>query len=183
MEILTVLKYTLLPTVLVAAGIIFLILALRAQTGGKTRIFSKRQYISMAIGIVLLLFGISSFLSFAARNSSGLNSPPTILGVTIRESHEGGELVYYQEVNFYDEDGNTNVVERNLVDLSDPAQRQYIQIQNGVINDVPEVQKIRSTTTEPWYCDGRVYVATLEVSLLDKDGNRSERIRYTIDCK
>jgi hypothetical protein len=183
MKILTVLKNMLIPAILVAAGIIFLTLAMRARSGGNNQAPGRRQYISIAIGIVLLLFGISLFLFLTARDSPGAAGPPTILGVTIKASHEGGELVYYQEVNFYDEDGNTNAIERNLVDLSDPSQRPYIQIQNGVINDVPEVQMIRSSTTETWHCYGRVYVATLEVSLVDEDGNRSKPVRYTIDCK
>lgn len=183
MEILTVLKGTLIPTILVIAGIIFLIPAIATRTGGKIKLPGKRQNTFIAIGIVLVFFGISLFLFLSMGDIFGATSPPTIIGVTIRESHEDGELIFYQEINFYDEDGNTNVVEWDLVDLSDPSQRQYIQIQNGVVDALPQIQKIRSTATRAWYCEGRVYDATLEVSLLDRDGNRSKPVRYTIKCK
>jgi hypothetical protein len=183
MKILNVLKDTPIPTILVVAGLLFLVLSFMTKDGWKIKAPGKQQKVSIAIGAVLLFFGISLFLFPTMADNLGLNNPPTIMGVTIRESHEGGELVYYQEINFYDDDGNTNTVEWDLVDLSDPAQRQYIHLQNGVINDLPEIQKIRSTTTGTWYCEGRIYVATLEVSLLDRDGNRSESVRYTIDCK
>lgn len=143
----------------------------------------KRKNTPIAIGILLLLFGISLYLFLTMGDSSGVTNPPTILGVTIRESRDEGELVIYQEINFYDDDGNTDFVKWDLVDLSDPSQRQYIQIQDGVVNDLPEVQKIRSTTKGTWYCEGRIYVATLEVSLSDRNGNRSEPVRYTIKCK
>jgi hypothetical protein len=183
MKILTVLKDTPIPTVLVLSGFFFLILSFRTQNGWKIKVSSKRQKVTVAIGAILLFFGISLYLFPTMADNFGLVSPPTILGVTIRESHEGGELVYYQEVKFYDDDGNTNSVEWDLVDLSDPSQRQFIHLQNGVINDLPAIQKIRSTTTEAWYCEGRSYVATLEVSLSDRDGNRSKPVRYTIECK
>jgi len=183
MEFLTGLKDTPIPMILIVAGFFFLVFSFGNQISGKIKMSGKRKNTFIAIGIVLLFFGISLYLFPIIGDSLGVTSPPTILGVTIRESHEGGKLVYYQEVNFYDEDGNTNAVEWDLVDLSDPSQRQYIQLQKGVINDMPKVQKIRSTTTRTWYCEGHVYVATLEVSLVDSDGNRSEPIRFTIDCK
>jgi len=183
MEIFTGLKDTPIPTILLVAGVFIQTYSIVTQISGKIKVSSKRQNISIAIGIVLLLFGISLYLFPTIGGGFGVTSPPTVMGVTIRESLEEGELVYYQEINFYDEDGNTNVVEWDLVDLSDPSQRQYIQLQNGVINDLPAVQKIRSSVTETWYCDGYVYVATLEVSLVDSDGNRSEPVRYIIECR
>lgn len=183
MEVLTVLKDTPIPTILIAAGILFLVLSTMTHLGGKIELSGKQQKVSIAIGIVLLFSGSGLYLLPTMGEDPGVTSPPTILGVTIRESREEGELIIYERINFYDENGNTNVVERDLVDLSDPSQRQFIQIQNGVINDLPEIQKIRSSTTSTWYCEGRVYVATIEVSLLDKDGNRSEPVRYTIECK
>jgi hypothetical protein len=111
------------------------------------------------------------------------SNPPTILGVTVRADQEASGLVYHQEINFFDEDGNTNQVERELVDLSDPSQRPFIQIQNGTVDALPEVQNIRATVTQTWRCEGHIYVATLEVSLVDSQGNRSEPVRYRIDCK
>lgn len=182
MQILTVLRNILTPTILLAAGFFLLFPVITARMRGKIDLPPKRQYTFIAIGIVLLLVGISLSLLPNMGVNSGRPNSPTILGVTIRKSQENGELVYYQEVNFYDEDGNTNAVEWNLLDLSDPTQRQSIELENGVVDALPEVQKIRSKVTEPWHCNGQVYVATVEVSLVDQDGNRSERIRYTIDC-
>jgi hypothetical protein len=182
MEILSALKDSPVPTILVVAGIFFLTLAIATQLGWKIKVSSQQQKVSVVIGALLLFFGISLYLFPTLADSFGAKSPPVILGVTIRESHEEGELVIYQEINFYDDDGNTNRVEWDLIDLSDPSQSPYIQTQNEVINDLPEIQKIRSTATRAWYCEGRVYNATLEVSLSDSDGNRSKPVRYTIKC-
>jgi hypothetical protein len=183
MEILSVLKNSPIPIILVLTGIVFLFLPSAAQNVWKIKLPGRQQKTSIAVGLGLLFLGLSIYLIPAVGASLGANNPPTIMGVTIRASREAGELVYYQEINFYDEDGNTNIVERKLVDLSDQSQRQYIQIQDGVVDDSPQIQKIRSATTETWHCEGRIYVATLEVSLLDKDGNRSKPVRYSIDCK
>ena len=145
--------------------------------------FSKRLKTFIAIGSILLLFGISLYLFLKIAGNLSATNPPTILGVIIREGRLKGELVFYQEINFYDEDGNTNLVEWELVDLSDPSQRQYMQLQDGVVDDLPQIQKIRSTAKGTWHCEGRTYVAILDVSLLDRDGNRSEAVRYKIECK
>ena len=183
MEILTTLKDSPIPTILVVAGFFFLALALMNQIGWKIKMSGQQLKVSVAIGSVLLFLGIGLYLLPGMGNRFGAESPPTILGVTIREGQEEGELVIYQEINFYDDDGNTDRVEWELIDLSDPAQSQYIPTQNGVVNDLPEIQKIRATVIRTWFCEGRVYDATLEVSLLDKDDNRSESVHYIIRCK
>lgn len=182
MEILTIVKDTPIPTILVAAGVFFLLSSILAQRGWKIKMSSKRQKVFIALGGILLLFGISLYLLTTLFQYFGKTSPPTIMGVVIRKNLEEGEVVISQEINFYDEDGNTNLVEWDLVDLSDPSQREYMQLQNGAIDDLPAVQKIRSTAKRIWRCEGHTYVATLEVSLLDRDGNRSEPVRYTIEC-
>jgi hypothetical protein len=182
MEILTTLKDSPIPTILVVAGFFFLALALMNQIGWKIKMSGQQQKVSLILGSVLLLLGLSLYLLPGMGNRFGAKSPPTILGVTIREGQEEGEPVIYQEINFYDDDGNTNRVEWELIDLSDPAQSQYIPTQNDVVNALPEIQKIRATVTRTWFCEGRVYDATLEVSLLDKDDNRSESVRYSIRC-
>jgi len=181
-EILTVLKDTPIPTILVVGGIFFLALSIVTQIGGKIKVSRKRQNTSIAIGAVLLVIGIALYLIPAPGNGPGASDAPTILGVTIRQTHEGDQLVIYQEVNFYDEDGNTNAVEWELIDLSDPSQREYIDIHNGVVDAPPELQKIRAQVTGTWYCEGHSYVATLAVTLVDLEGNRSEPVRYTVDC-
>ena len=182
MEILTALKDTPIPIILVVTGFFFLALAAMTQIGWKIKMSGQQQKMSLILGGVLLLLGISLYLLPGMGNRFGAENPPTILGVTIREGREEGEPVIYQEINFYDDDGNTNRVEWELIDLSDPAQSQYIPTQNGVVNALPELQKIRATVTRTWFCEGRVYDVTLEVSLLDKDDNRSESVRYIIRC-
>jgi len=183
MEILTVLKDTPIPTLLVAGGLVFLILAIVSQAGGKFKVASKRQNISIVIGIVLLLFGVVLYLIPTMKPDSQKNNIPTITGVAMREDIENGELVIRQEINFFDKDGNTNYVEWELVNLSDPSQRQYIQIKNGEVNALLEEQINGTYTIGAWNCRGHVYVATLDVYLLDKSGGRSEPYRYTIECK
>lgn len=175
-----------IPILLLLAGIFFLVLPFLPRVSGKFKVSGRQRILFLGIGFLLLVFGASLF--FLPGNVGGItgltsSNPPTILGVTIRADQEGGGLVYHQEINFFDEDGNTDLVERELVDLTDPSQRQFIQVQNGPVVAPTEVQKIRATVTEIWRCEGHIYVATIEVSLLDRDGNRSEPVRYRIDCK
>jgi len=183
MEFLSFLKDTPIPTLLVFGGFVFLILAIVSHIGGKIKVASKRQNISIVIGIVLLLLGIGLYLIPSVAPNLQKSDVPTITGVTTRESNESGELVIHQEINFFDKDGNTNYVEWELVDLSDPSQRQYIQITNGVVNSLFDEQIKGTYTVGTWHCQGRIYVATLDVYLLDRSGNRSEPYRYTIECK
>jgi hypothetical protein len=133
-----------------------------------------------------LVFVVSLFLlpaGMAGMTGFSRSNPPTILGVTIRADQAASGLVYHQEINFYDEDGDTRQVERELVDLSDPSQRPFIPVQNGPVDAPPEVQKIRATLSETWRCEGHIYLATIEATLVDSRGNRSEPVRYRIDCK
>ena len=183
MEFLAVVKDTPIPTVLVVGGLIFLVLAVVTQVGGKIKVASKRQNLSIVIGIILLLLGIGLYLVPNAKTNLQNGNAPTITGVTIRESNENGELVIRQDINFIDKDGDTNYVKWELANLSDPSQNKYIQITNGTVSALLDEQKTGSHTTGTWHCQGRIYVATLVVYLLDRNGNISEPYRYTIECR
>lgn len=172
----------LIPLILLLVGILLLVLPRLVRDIGKISLTGKQSLAAVVTGILLLLFGLSLFLSPSISGGFGASSAPIVLGVTIRHNQEARGTAIYERINFYDEDGDTNLVERELVDLSDPSQRQFIQILNSEVNDPPEVQKIRSSVTSTWYCDGHVYVATIAVTLVDKDGNRSNPVRYTLDC-
>jgi hypothetical protein len=171
-----------IPTIILLTGIFFLAFPIATQMGRKITIAGRRRIVFIGIGIFLVLLGISLYWFPSGGRSSTINSP-TILGVTVRASQGAGGLVYLTEIDFFDEDGNTDRAEWELVDLSDASMRQYVQLQNEPVEALPEVQKIRATLIQPWRCEDRIYVATLEVSLLDADGNRSKPVRYSIDCK
>lgn len=183
MNILRFLRDSHIPIILVLAGIVSLTLPFLPLTARKIKASGRRLFLFIGVGVLLIVVGISPYLLPTTGNRSSANNAPTILGVTIRTNHDAGELVYSQEVNFFDEDGNTVRIERELLDLSDPSQRPYIQIQNGPVDAPPEVQRIRATASDVWHCQGHVYMATIAVSLVDADGNRSAPVRYTIDCK
>ena len=183
MEILAILKDTPIPTLLVLGGIALLILSIVTQIGGKVQVSTNRQSASAVLGFILLLLGVGLYLLPTVEPASEGTKTPVISGVTLREGKEKGQLVITQEIHFSDEDGNTNYVEWNLVNLSDPDQRQYINIVNGNVNAPLDEQKAGTYTIGTWYCEGHQYVATLDVSLMDRDGNRSEPYRYTLECK
>lgn len=182
MELFTALRETPIPGILLAVGIFLLAFSLGPRFKGNARPVSGRQRNFTVIGLALLLIGSGLYLAPFVIDALDLTKPPTILGVTIRKSQEGSELVYYQEINFYDDDGNTYLMQRHLVDLSDPAQRELIQVGDSAVDAAPELQRIRATAVEAWHCGGRTYVATVEVTLLDRNGNKSESIRYAINC-
>jgi hypothetical protein len=186
MEPLILMKNITLPVILMFAGLFFLALPFLPRISARIKVSGKQRILFLGIGMFLLIFGASLFLLPAGMTgiTGGTGSnPPTILGVTIRADQEASGLVYQQEINFYDEDGDTNQVERELVELSEPSQRPFIPIQNGAVDAPPEVQKIRATLSETWRCEGHIYLATIEATLVDSQGNRSEPVRYRIDCK
>lgn len=183
MQMLTALRNTPVPLILIAAGLFLLAFSLGPLLRERTKTPDKRQNTSIAAGLLLLLLGIGLYLGPALASALFRTNPPVIMGVVIREEHAGGELVYQQEINFYDEDGNTHAVERELIDLSDPSQRPSIQLADWEIDDPPAVQRIRSTAINTWHCAGHLYVATVQATLVDRDGNRSEPVRYRIECK
>lgn len=62
MEWITLLKGTPVPTILILAGIFFLLLAVAGGIAGKINILPGRQSISLAIGVTLLIVGIVIYL-------------------------------------------------------------------------------------------------------------------------
>ncbi len=183
MEILTILKDTPIPTIFVLGGLTFLVLSIVNQVGGKIKVARKRQNISIVIGAVLLLLGLALYLIPTIKLNSQVGDIPSITGVTMRESIQDDELVILQEINFVDEDGNTNYIEWELINLSDPSQRQYINIVNSTVNAPRDEQRNGSYATGTWHCYGHTYVATLEVSVFDENGNKSEPYQYDVICK
>jgi hypothetical protein len=83
MEWIRLLKETPVPTILVLAGIFFLLLAVAGGIAGKINILPGRQRISLGIGVVLLLVGIIIYLvpttaqSTAAPTSTSTPAPTT----------------------------------------------------------------------------------------------------------
>lgn len=183
MDTLTILKDTPVPTILIVGGLLFLLLSIVNQVGGKIKVTSKRQNVSVVIGVVLLLLGIVLYFIPTTGLKTQTTNAPTITGVTIRESTENDGLVIYQEINFTDSDGDTNYIKWDLVDISDPSERQFIQITNGTVNAMTDEQKKGTFTLGTWHCEGRVYKITLEATLFDASGNRSQPYQYSIDCK
>lgn len=181
METLSLIKDTPVPTILIIGGLLFLLLSVANQLGGKITVEKKRQNLAIVIGAVLTLLGI--FLYFIPANQTTTTYAPEIKGVTIRESIEDDGLVVYQEINFIDKDGDTNYVKWNIIALSDPAQREFINITNGNVNTFSEEQAQGASTLAEWHCQGRIYTIELEVTLFDASGNRSEPYSYSIVCK
>jgi hypothetical protein len=62
MEWIRLLKETPVPTILIVAGIFFLVLAVAGGIAGKINILPGRQGISLGIGVILLMTGIIIYL-------------------------------------------------------------------------------------------------------------------------
>lgn len=77
MEWIRLLKETPVPTILILAGIFFLVLSVAGGIAGKINILPGRQRISLAIGIILLIVGVTIYLVPGRPPATPSTSQPT----------------------------------------------------------------------------------------------------------
>jgi hypothetical protein len=107
---------------------------------------------------------------------SGSNVP-VIQSVQLREDTSSGKLVIYQDIYFYDEDGDANYIDYSLV--SGPPDTYII---DGPIEIESQKQKSGTAMIGTWKCGDAEYRITLRVMILDEIGNQSNTVEYTMFC-
>lgn len=102
---------------------------------------------------------------------------PVIESVDLRDDLSSGNLVIVQDISFYDEDGDADYIDFELVSNLPNA-----YTVDGPINASSQGQKSGTITTGRWGCGGGQYEVTLQVTILDKAGNQSNTVEYTMLC-
>jgi len=102
---------------------------------------------------------------------------PVIESVDLRDDLSSGSLVIVQDISFYDEDGDADYIDFELVSNLPNA-----HTVDGPVTASSEQQKSGTITTGRWKCGGGQFEVTLQVTILDKAGNRSNTAEYTMLC-
>lgn len=112
-----------------------------------------------------------------SRDSSGAS--PVIESVTLRYDASSGSLVAFQDIAFRDPDGDAYKVHYELVHATVAG----VQVADGTIDISSQQQKLGTTITGKWACGGNKYDVTLRVTILDRAGNQSNTVEYTMNCR
>jgi hypothetical protein len=104
--------------------------------------------------------------------------PPVIESVNLREDSSSGGLGIFQDITFRDPDGDAYKVHYELV----RATIADLQVADGTIDSSSQQQKQGTTITGRWSCGGLTYEVTMRVTVLDRGGNVSNAVEYTMNC-
>ena len=107
------------------------------------------------------------------------NHAPVLKSVVIREDLSKGYLILYQDVSYYDLDGDAEYVDWTLVSTT----KQGEVVSDGQIYDSVEQQKKGSIFTGVWNCSGGEYSVIVQAIVIDKAGNKSEPLEYNLNCR
>ena len=102
---------------------------------------------------------------------------PVIESVDLRDDLSSGSLVIVQDISFYDEDGDANFIDFELVSNLPNA-----HTVDGSISASSQQQESGAITTGRWGCGGGAYEVTLQVTIWDEAGNPSNTVEYTMIC-
>jgi hypothetical protein len=101
---------------------------------------------------------------------------PVIDSVYLREDSSSGNLIIYQDVSFRDEDGDAYFIDFELV-----SDNPNLVTRDGPIEALGQ-QETGAIHTGTWHCGDDEYQATLQVTILDRAGNKSNTVEYTMFC-
>ncbi len=103
---------------------------------------------------------------------------PVITNVVLRVDTSGATPVIYQDIYFFDSDGDVNSIDYSIVSSTDPN----VQTQGGAVN-IPSSEQIAGTyITGTWGCGNDNYTLTLAAVLSDRKGHHSKPYQYTLVC-
>lgn len=109
----------------------------------------------------------------------GTGTVPILESVNLRYDTSSGSLVIFQDVTFHDPDGDSYWVDYELVHTTAAG----VEVRSGAIEISSRQQKLGATITGKWTCGGSKYDVTLRVTILDRAGNRSNAVEYTMNCR
>lgn len=104
---------------------------------------------------------------------------PILESVNLRYDTSSGSLVVFQDITFHDPDGDSYWVDCELVHTTAAG----VEVRGGAIEISSRQQKLGATITGEWTCGGSKYDVTLRVTILDRTGNKSNAVEYTMNCR
>jgi hypothetical protein len=104
---------------------------------------------------------------------------PVITAIKLREDSSSGSLIIYQDIYFYDPDGDTNFIQWKVLSSTIAD----ISVTNGSVHASSEEQKAGTFATGTWGCNNGKYSIKFQVTLLDSAGHESNPFEYSIECK
>jgi hypothetical protein len=108
------------------------------------------------------------------------SQPPIIDRIEIRENTSGDHLVVLLDVYFRDPDADTNTVDWEVISNSIGYP---FEARDGHPRPSPD-QKDGKVVTGRWGCGSRSpYEITVEATLVDRAGNKSNSVRVTFSCR
>lgn len=107
------------------------------------------------------------------------SAAPTIESVKLRYETSAGSLAVLQDITFHDPQGDAYKVHYTIIS----ATAADLQVADGMIDISGEQQKLGTMITGRWNCGESKYDVTLRVTVLDRKGNESNAVEYTISCK
>jgi len=102
-----------------------------------------------------------------------------IESVNLRSEISAGSLTVLQDITFRDPQGDAYKLHYEIVS----ATTSDLQVEDGMIDISAQQQKTGVMITGRWNCGGGKYDVTLRVTVLDRKGNESNAVEYTINCK
>jgi hypothetical protein len=107
-----------------------------------------------------------------------VRQPPKLYKIELNEYMQDGQQNFEILITYRDPDGDATSVHYEVVETTNSD----INVEDGTIEDAPDVQKAGAGLTGNWNCGDGNYTVTLEITLLDRAGNTSNPEQVTISC-
>ena len=104
---------------------------------------------------------------------------PYISEVNIRNDVSNGQRVIYQDILYYDWNGDAEVIDFEIISTTN----ENIFTEDGQVEHSKVEQQEGATLTGTWNCGAETYTVVLEVAIWDKAGNQSNAVEFTMECK
>ncbi len=105
-------------------------------------------------------------------------SAPVLEAITQREIIEDGYPTVIPEFHFHDRDGDVRFLEREIVTTNGP----YARTKGVAITFPADLQQRGAVFAGRWNCGPNTYYAKIHAYLIDRAGNHSNAMDYTIHC-
>ena len=128
---------------------------------------------------LLLLFSVGLGLGSGSSFADDSNGPPVLDKITLRDSVERYETIY-PTFYFHAPGGDVVELHRRIV-WSNSANQNFNPVSRIDID--PLEQKKGAVWVGSWGCGPEPYTTRVSAYLLDRRGNTSNSVEYTIVCK
>ena len=104
---------------------------------------------------------------------------PVISNVRLRYDKTSNGMVVYQDIYYQDVNGDAYWLDYTLVSTTADS----VTIKDGSTRSSSSQQKSGAVDTGVWTCGSGKYSVTLQITVLDEAGHRSNALVYTMNCE